>query len=306
MRSLELGLTPSKIGRPITLHVLSCTHVGHSSHDRERTLELLETVRKTPDHYLVNLGDTGDNGTKTSPGASVYEQQLNPREQAIAIAVLFRPLVDAGKVLWWHDSNHSVRTYRDTGFFTMEETLAKLFFGDGVTDDVWRVLERYAAGGYKGRTKSAVKNRVDAQMYLEDAMTRIKPAANPLVKWAGWQAITKLRAGKQTYMIHSMHGEGAGVAPSSALSAVTKQRDIGEADIYLRGHHHKKIATDACRAYWDARGKAKFKRIGFLTTGCYLGYHDSYGEAKGYPPNALGASRVVLSTGDDWGFELRV
>ena len=306
MRSLNVVVPPSKAGRPITLHVVSCIHVGHKSHQREETLALFDRILQTPDHYLVNLGDTGDNGTKHGPGASVYEQVINPFEQAIVIAAIFRPLVDAKKVLWWHDSNHSLRTYKESGFWTMEETVARLFFGSGIAETDWHLLDRYAAGEFVGRNRATIKKRVDVETYFQRVLEKLKPDANPRVRWAGWQAITKLRAGQQTYTFHSMHGEGGGTAISSALNAVAKQREAAEADIYLRGHHHKKIAADASRGIWNANGKAEFRRIGFLTTGCYLGYHDSYAEARGYPPNATGEARIVLHTGKKWGFELQV
>ena len=100
MRSLEVTIKPTKRGEPIKLIPISCLHVGHHSHEREKTQALLAQGLAEPNTYFVNLGDSGDNGTKQSPGASVYENPLNPWEQCIVIATLLRPLVAAGKLLW--------------------------------------------------------------------------------------------------------------------------------------------------------------------------------------------------------------
>ncbi len=303
MRSLEVSLAPSKPGAPITIEICSCVHVGHNMHEREKTIEYFDRVLKAEDTYLVNLGDSGDNGTKQSPGGSVYENYLNPMEQAVVVATLFRPLVQRGKVLWWHDSNHSFRTFKESGAFTLEETVARLFFGDGVADSVWKLMRRYAEGAFDARpaTKRAKLG------YIAEAIEAVEPylKKKPAVQWAGWQALTRVVAGKQAYTFHSMHGEGSCVAATSALAAVIKQRDIGLADLYVRGHHHKRTASDALRAEWSS-GRPVYRRVGFLTTGCYLGYDNSYGEMKGYTPVATGMSRVVLATGPDRWFKLEV
>lgn len=299
MRSLEVYLTPPKKGAPVQLDLFSCIHIGHDCHLRDKTIELLDDVLNTPGRFLINLGDTFDNGTKQSPGASVYQQTMNPRDQLIVVASMFRPLVDAGKVMLWHDSNHSFRTFKETGMMTGEESLCRLFFGNGISKEDWKLIDKYADGEFEGQDK-AKKAR-----YLEQVMDKARPSVHGKVQWAGWQALTKVHVGPQTYLIHSMHGEGAGVAPSSALNAVLKQRDCGQADIYARGHHHKKIASDSNISVWDSSGQAKMKRIGFITTGCMLNYHDSYGEAKGYSPNAPGMSRIILYS-DRWDFKLEI
>ena len=305
MRSLEVTIKPAKRGERIKLVPISCLHVGHHSHEREKTQELLARGLADPNTFFINLGDSGDNGTKQSPGASVYENPLNPWEQCIVIAALLRPVVAAGKMLWWHNSNHSERTYKETGFFTMEETLARLFFGRGIHDKTWSLLNRYAEGEFHGKTRKDMAKRVDVEQYLDEVVKQAKVDDDPAVKWAGWQALTKLHAGDQEYMIHSMHGEGSGVAASSALQAVMKQEGNGLADLYIRGHHHKRVAADSVRPIWAPGGKVQMRRVGFVTTGCMLGYHDSYGEMKGYRPLQTGMSTVELETGKDWGFEFR-
>ena len=119
------------------LVLVSCIHVGHTCHARKHFLRWVEEEIMQPDTWCVMLGDTIDNGTKQSPGASIWEQTKNPKDQTLEAWGLLRPLVDAGKVLWWHESNHSFRTFREAGFFTAEEWLVHDF---KITWGGWQAL----------------------------------------------------------------------------------------------------------------------------------------------------------------------
>lgn len=295
MESLDITLPVPKGRNSVEVKLGSCFHVGHMCHEREQTMQCLDEVLQTPGMFLWMLGDTFDNGTKNSPAASVYENTMNPQEQTIVVASMMRPLVEAYKIPIWHHSNHPWRTFKDTGFWSGEEALVKLFFGNGVSKEDWRLIERYAGGeltapryGGKANTKTEVLRHLNAMF------DRLRPDPRPKVQWGGWQAISKVHVGKQTYTIHSCHGEGSGTGPTSALGAVHKQSEIAEADLFFRGHHHKRIVSEKMKAYYSPNGKCELKRIGLLTTGCYLGYHGSYGEAAGLPPNATGMTSITL------------
>lgn len=291
MKCLELFIEPSKKDSEITIDIGSCLHFGHTCHEREMTLALFDEVQNTADRYFWSLGDNQDNGTKNSPGASVYEQTHNPKEQLILSTAMYRPLVKANKVLMFQNSNHSGRIFKDTGFISSEEAMYRLLTGESVTKKDWKIIERYAVGGFQGA------EAMTAAKYIADLAGEIPEPRSTRPLWGGWQAMTKVHVGKQVYVIHSMHGEGAGVAHSSALQSVIKQQEIAGADIYIRGHHHKRVLADANVGEFTSHGKdANFKRVGYLTTGCMLGYHNSYGEAKGYRPTCPGMSRLHLSS----------
>jgi hypothetical protein len=289
LKSLKVELEPAKNGWA-EIDVTSCLHFGHACHLREQTLALFDEVMQTPGRYLWSLGDNQDNGTKNSPGASVYENTHNPKQQLILSAAMYRPLVKADKVVMFQDSNHSARIMKDVGFITSEDAMYRLLTGDALSKRDWKVVEKYAIGGFAGRDKAqAEKWIVDLAADCPDVRTR-----KPL--WGGWQAITEVKVGSQTYTVHSMHGEGAGTASASALQAVMKQQEIAHADLFLRGHHHKRVLADADYAHFTSHGQdAEMRRIGYLTTGCMLGYHNSYGEAKGYRPTSPGMARLHLN-----------
>ncbi len=289
MKCLELTLQPNKDGWA-EIDWLSCMHFGHTSHEREMSLALLDEACNIPGRSLWSLGDNQDNGTKNSPGASVYEQTHNPRGQLLLTAAIFRKAVQLGKLVVMQNSNHSGRIFKDVGFITSEEALHRLLTGDGVTKNDWKLVERYAVGGFKGKDKEK------AAKVIADLADELPEGGRKKPYWGGWQALTEVTVGNQKYVIHSMHGEGAGVAHASALQAVVKQQEIGHADIFVRGHHHKRIIADAQIASFTGHGRdAELRRVGYMTTGCMLGYHNSYGEAKGYRPTCPGMVRLHLS-----------
>lgn len=198
--------------------------------------------------FLFGLGDTIDNGTRNAPGASIFEQAIpSPKEQVIEADKVLGRLWTKYKLM--HESNHSIRTYKESGFFTAEEWLA----------------EKHG------------------------------------IKWGGWQALSDVivRKGKkrESYTIHSMHGVGGGTAIQSSISAVSKQLTIADADLYVRGHHHRCAATRSVR-FESEKGKVDAREILYVTAGCFLSYHDSYGEMAGYTPNSYGAAIVDFYIGE--------
>jgi len=68
-----------------------------------------------PDRYTWDLGDTLENATRDSIGAGVYEQVLTPEQQEEYTIEFYRPLVDAGRLLGIHNSNHGYRTDKAVG-----------------------------------------------------------------------------------------------------------------------------------------------------------------------------------------------
>jgi UDP-2,3-diacylglucosamine pyrophosphatase LpxH len=245
MKSFDLTV-PIK-GDTLRLALISCIHIGHKCHDSKHFSEWMnDVILSDPDCRVIMLGDTIDNGTKGSPGASIYEQTKNPREQLEEAFEVLRPLAESRRILFWHESNHSYRTFKDTGFFTAEEWLSQKFG----------------------------------------------------IPWAGWQALSRIRvkgrSGLQMYTIHSMHGSGGGTAMTSPVASTVKQAMIAEADIYVRGHHHRPMAMRQVRYCLDSRGRKDVREIVYAATGCFLSYDASYGEEHAYVPNAFGCAVVQL------------
>lgn len=124
--------------------LVSCIHIGHHTHARERWLEWMnDEIIKPPDTWAIMLGDTIDNGTKQSPGSSIWENTKNPKQQCLEAFEILQPIIPFA--LWMQESNHSIRTYKETGFFTAEEWLADKFgirWGSASTLATLRVKRR--------------------------------------------------------------------------------------------------------------------------------------------------------------------
>ena len=247
-------------GNRARLVFLSCMHVGHIYHDYKLFKKWMEDVLMQEDTFVFMLGDTIDNGTKHSPGASIFEQKGSPKEQVQEAFDILTKLVSLKRVIVWHESNHSFRTRKESGFFTAEEWLIERF------ND--RLDAGIAWGGWQAITTLKLES--------EDPE---------------FQRKTPLK-----YVVHSMHGTGGGVSIGGPLTALSKQSECQEgADIVARGHHHRTIITPDAR-YGPVRGGRKTKPHKFLmaATACFLDYHDSYGEMKNYRPNVGGCAVIDI------------
>jgi len=61
------------------------------------------------------MGDLIDCGLKSSVGASMYQQDINPQKQMDEMIELLRPLAEAGLIIGLHKGNHEARVEKDTG-----------------------------------------------------------------------------------------------------------------------------------------------------------------------------------------------
>jgi hypothetical protein len=139
----------------------------------------------------------------------------------------------------------------------------------------------------------------------------------------GYTALTRLeivtRRGKGnpqvwTPVVFSEHGAKGGGTDGNAINNLQARGNEFEANIFLKGHVHKRAIVHRDMYAWGRqRGHAGLRlairdRI-FILTGTYLkGYttaelgsdgargraETTYGEYKGYPPNAIGGTVLVL------------
>lgn len=120
------------------------------------------------------------------------------------------------------------------------------------------------------------------------------------VPFAGWDALTTLKVGKQSYVIHSCHGKKNGKGAPGALKACINQAARAQAEIYLRGHHHQAVFC------YDLVGTPQgFKKRGYGVTGAFLDWPGSYAEQAEYDPAYLGCLELILYR-DKHDFEFRI
>jgi len=99
--------------------------------------------------------------------------------------------------------------------------------------------------------------------------------------------------------IFAEHGATGGGTDGNAVNSVQKRGTEFDADVYLKGHVHKRGITQRTVLGWGKKKIAVRDKV-FVLTGTYLkGYSEfetTYGERKGYPPNEIGGTVVRVKT----------
>jgi hypothetical protein len=253
-------------GKPSHIELVSfcCAHFGHKACDRKRLHSWRDWVMRGPNRFAFDLGDDMENAI---PGDEVHNSMMwdsdkHPEEQYREAADFWRPVAEAGKLIMTHDSNHAWRTEAKTGRSVAKE------------------LNVFLQG------QSLPKMQTD-------------PLPDVSPRWGRWQALTRIKAGKQTYTIHSWHGAGGSCTPESALRKCREQERHSVADVYLMGHFHQPIAWGKEYMDFSANGmEAKARQRWFGVTGGFLGWHNTYAERQGLGPNRRGAIVVRLGVRD--------
>lgn len=132
-----------KFERPVKLHLLGDLHVGAISHQEEALIDYIDSIRFSPDSYLVLLGDLIDNATLHGKSC-IYRQALIPQAQKERAIEILRPVSD--RILLSVMGNHEERTFSQTGSDIMYDICSGL-----------GILDRYA--GVKGYLTITMKDK---------------------------------------------------------------------------------------------------------------------------------------------------
>jgi hypothetical protein len=102
------------------------------------------------------------------------------------------------------------------------------------------------------------------------------------------------------FTIFAEHGAAGGGTDGNAINSLQKRGMEFDADVYLKGHVHKRSTGPSRIVLGWGKKKIAVRDKVFVLTGTYLkGYSDSettYGERKGYPPNEIGGTVVRIKT----------
>ena len=156
MQANDIVLPVPKKDEYVSIFSICCLHIGHKCHDAQKALSYRDYILKTPDTYAWDLGDDIENAI---PGDEVHnsmmwDSRMTPEEQYEAAKEFWKPLVEAGKLLITHDSNHWWRSEAKTGISIAREM--NVFF-NGVAKGVkknapkwgrWQSFSRVHIGKY--------------------------------------------------------------------------------------------------------------------------------------------------------------
>lgn len=263
MKCHEIRVKAPKNTEYIELALLCCIHRGHKAHDEKRALKWRDWIMAKPWRFCISLGDDTENAIPTDAkhASMMFDQVEAPEAQRMWISDYWRPVAEAHKLLETFNSNHWGRT-------------------DGMT----------------GESPAREMNVFLQNQYDPKSPAEARPHPDKLPRWGGWQSLTKLLIAKNEYMMHSWHGAGGGATPESALRKCRSMAAQHRADIYAMGHFHQKVCWQDNYMQFSANGMDALERQRtFVCAGSFLGWHDTYAERQGLPPNRRGA--VVLKLG---------
>jgi hypothetical protein len=254
MQSIKIDLKRPK-GEYARIFVVSCLHIGAKGHDSKKAEEYRQHVLRTPDTYIVSLGDDTDWGLPMGDvqhGSMMFEQTMQPEEQYEEACRFWLPCVERGKLLWTSNSNHWARSQILTGRSAAKEMNV---FLNGAREK----RQRPVAWADWNLLASI---RVGAQRYIVHS----------------------------THGVGAGTTEGAVVnrlkSPSAYIHADAYLRGH---------HHRRIAFEQSYFTWDDQRDKPMERKRVFGATGCFLRWEGTYAERAGYAPTVRGAIVLELS-----------
>jgi len=241
-------------------------HIGSRSCDKDKLYELIGWIKRTPNVYVIGMGDYADCINLSDPRFSpdqIDEDYLKVRDylnrlaqiQADEVIKVFKPI--QGRIIGLGVGNH-------------ELTIAKKYH----YDFMYRVC-----------------GMLDVKYLGWTSLTRFKIVRS---------------GKSRVVILFSEHSRVAGRKKGSKINALEDRSNDFEADIYLRGHSHEKICTTKTSLTIQREGLLKLitrKKVYAICPSYFLPYMEgsvSYAEVAGYPPTSTGTVRIdIMLKGDD-------
>lgn len=125
MRLLSYAFQPETLVDPehgpyVELVGISDLHAGSYHFLEKKALKHRSYILANPERKVIDLGDSVENAIHSSPGASMFQQAMPPREQRDYIREYYRPMRE--RVLGVVASNHPDRSEREVDW-NPDETL---------------------------------------------------------------------------------------------------------------------------------------------------------------------------------------
>lgn len=111
-------------GHDITIIPISDVHLGSPECMEQEFIAFINSVKETPNVYLVLGGDLIENGTRSSVGDSVFRQTMPPSQQKKEMAKILEPVAD--RILCFVPGNHERRSRKDADDDPVYDIAAKM------------------------------------------------------------------------------------------------------------------------------------------------------------------------------------
>lgn len=191
-------------GRDITIIPISDVHLGSQECMEQEFIKFVQTVKETPDVYLILGGDLIDNGTKSSV-TNVFRATMSPSQQKKEMANILSDVRD--RILCFVPGNHERRSGKDADDDPVYDIAAKLDLENLYRENIAFVKVQL------GKAKQA--NGKDTNGYT-----------------------------RPTYMLTVVHGAGGGILTGGAVNRGERfGYVIDGTDVLIVGHTHKPFTT---------------------------------------------------------------
>jgi len=273
MRLLDVTTKQAKRAEPVHLFVLGDVHVGNRNADLDHFKRDVEAIRKTPNAYVILMGDLVDaiaisdkrfDRREIDPQFHGWIDQL-PQAEVRWICDALKPIKD--RILCVLTGNH-------------EETVRDVTTRVGVAYD-----PHYEICKYLGAKSLDYCGFVRWKIVAKDN---------------GKASAASSGGHGDTITIYATHGHGSGQTAGSHALAITRLMDGFEADLTFFAHRHQRFVWQRVRLAIARRGKLGM--IERKTVGCMPGSylktatpgHPGYAARKGLHPTPIGCMQFTI------------
>lgn len=263
----------------IKIYGIADIHYGNRGSHMEMFLKDVQKIKNDPHAFWIGGGDYADY-------VGLGDKRFDPR--VLADDMIIDDLGALGYVL--------TRRIRDF-FEPIKHKCLGLVFGNH--EDKYQKTNQQMQLHQWLCTELGVKNLGYCAL-LDVVFARASRTNGAVLEQKARHTNSVREAFTKRFFVH--HGAGGATTPGGKMNRLIKFMNAFDADIYMVGHVHDKIARrfpmlSASPTCNEIREKNK---VGFVT-GSYLKTYTegmtSYGEVKGYDPVPLGALSVDIETG---------
>ena len=272
MRSIVKTIEHDSRSDVFTVVLLGDVHLGAAACDEVLFQQCINRIRDGANTFFIAMGDMAD---------AVHRHDKRHREDTMA--------------RWLHGKGAIIKHQRD-----------RLI-------DLLRPIGPQCLAYVLGNHEDAIDKETSSDIYLDviEAI-RATPDTDIRMGLSGWLLLKFRRTekgGTQAYRFFLHHGWNGGDLMGSNALKLERLSESYEADVYVMGHTHKRIAFPTVVTGIDRNGNITAETRYHINSGsflrCALPDAVTYTEAKGKKPVSLGWVELELRPGAD-GDKIRV
>ena len=243
-------------GHDITIIPIADVHLGSQECMEQEFISFIQSVKNTPNVYLVLGGDLIENGTRSSVGDSVFSQTMPPGQQKREMANILSEVTD--RILCFVPGNHERRSGKDANDDPCYDIASKL--------DLEHLYRENIAF-------------VKIQMGEKETVTGKLNAGDK----------------RPTYVLTVVHGAGGGILTGGAVNRGERFGYVIDGmDALIVGHTHKPFTTQPGKIKIDPfNNKVSIKPYKVICTTSWLKW-GGYAAQKMLSPSTYCVPRLTL------------